>query len=157
LEGNYLVDDAAKVSKNASNLMGEAYITWLIDKGGNFRFRGFTQTIDRYDENQGLQETGIGIYYKEDFDNWSDLKRRVKERFMSKRRREQREREADSAADAELQRRDSIDRATSEVGKARRRNNRHARRAEAEAVKADSTSTSISTSTGEAAQTTEQR
>ena len=157
LEGNYLVDNKMAAKGNMSNFLGEAYITWLIDRSGNLKLRGFTQTIDRFDENQGLQETGIGIYYKEDFDNWSDLKRRVKERFMSKRRREQREREADSAADAELQRRDSTDRATSEVGKARRRNNRHARRAEAEAMKADSTSTSISTSTGEAAQTTEQR
>ncbi len=157
LEGNYLVDNKMAANGNMSNFLGEAYITWLIDRSGNLKLRGFTQTIDRFDENQGLQETGIGIYYKEDFDNWSDLKRRVKERFMSKRRREQREREADSAADAELQRRDSTDRATSEVGKARRRNNRHARRAEAEAMKADSTSTSISTSTGEAAQTTEQR
>lgn len=157
LEGNYLVDNKMAANGNMSNFLGEAYITWLIDRSGNLKLRGFTQTIDRFDENQGLQETGIGIYYKEDFDNWSDLKRRVKERFMSKRRREQREREADSAADAELQRRDSTDRATSEVGKARRRNNRHARRAEAEAMKADSTSTSISTSTSEAAQTTEHR
>jgi hypothetical protein len=76
-----------------SNFMGEAYITWLIDRAGNLKLRGFTQTIDRFDENQGLQETGVGIYYKEDFDNWSDLKRRIRERFMSRRKREQLEAE----------------------------------------------------------------
>ena len=73
--------------------MGEAYITWLIDRNGNLKLKGFTQTIDRFDENQGLQETGIGIYYKEDFDNWADLKRRVKTRFMSRRRRAELEKE----------------------------------------------------------------
>ena len=88
LEGNYLVDNKMAQSSNMSNFMGEAYITWLIDKAGNLKLKGFTQTIDRFDENQGLQETGVGIYYKEDFDGWSDLKRRVRERFMSKRRRE---------------------------------------------------------------------
>ena len=77
--------------------MGEAYITWLIDKAGNLKLKGFTQTIDRFDENQGLQETGVGIYYKEDFDNWQDLKRRVRERFMSKRRREREEAEREAA------------------------------------------------------------
>ncbi|MDE7005424.1 MAG: hypothetical protein K2O82_02740, partial [Alistipes sp.] len=46
----------------------------------------FTQTIDRFDENQGLQETGIGIYYKEDFNNFRDLRRRVRERFTNKKR-----------------------------------------------------------------------
>ena len=93
LEGNYLVDNKMAHSSNMSNFMGEAYITWLIDRAGNLKLRGFTQTIDRFDENQGLQETGVGIYYKEDFDNWSDLKRRIRERFMSRRKREQLEAE----------------------------------------------------------------
>ena len=93
LEGNYLVDNKMAQSSNMSNFMGEAYITWLIDRNGNLKLKGFTQTIDRFDENQGLQETGIGIYYKEDFDNWADLKRRVKTRFMSRRRRAELEKE----------------------------------------------------------------
>ena len=98
VEGNYLVDNKMAQSSNMSNFMGEAYITWLIDRAGNLKLRGFTQTIDRFDENQGLQETGVGIYYKEDFNNWQDLKRRVKERFMSKRRREREEAERENAA-----------------------------------------------------------
>ena len=97
LEGNYLVDNKMAQSSNMSNFMGEAYITWLIDRAGNLKLKGFTQTIDRFDENQGLQETGVGIYYKEDFDNWQDLKRRVRERFMSKRRREREEAEREAA------------------------------------------------------------
>ena len=66
--------------------MGEAYLTWLIDRAGNLRLKGFTHTIDRFDENQGLQETGIGIYYKQSFNNLKDLKQRVKENFTIRRR-----------------------------------------------------------------------
>lgn len=87
VEGNYLVDNKMSANSNMSNFMGEAYLTWLIDRAGNLKLKGFTQTIDRFDENQGLQETGVGIYYKEDFDNWADLKRRIRDRFMSRKRR----------------------------------------------------------------------
>ena len=90
VEGNYLVDRSMAVNQS-SNLMGEAYLTWLIDRAGNLRLKGFTHTIDRFDENQGLQETGIGIYYKESFNNLGDLKQRVKERFSSKRRKARKE------------------------------------------------------------------
>ena len=85
VEGNYLVDKS-RVVNATSSFTGEAYVTWLIDKAGTLRFKGFTHTIDRFDENQGLQETGIGIYYKEDFDNAADLRRRVASRFSRKRR-----------------------------------------------------------------------
>ncbi len=91
VEGNYLVDRSMAVNNQTSNIMGEAYLTWLIDRAGNLRLRGFTHTIDRFDENQGLQETGIGIYYKESFDNLKDLKQRVKDRFTNRRRRARRE------------------------------------------------------------------
>lgn len=110
LEGNYLVDNKMAQSSNMSNFMGEAYITWLIDRAGALKLRGFTQTIDRFDENQGLQETGVGIYYKEDFDNWSDLKRRVKERFMSRRKREIKAAEERVAEERALREADSLER-----------------------------------------------
>ena len=80
VEGNYIVDKAQVVHAN-SNFTGEAYLTWLIDSAGTLRLKGFTHTIDRFDENQGLQETGIGIYFKEDFNNAKDLRMRVKNRF----------------------------------------------------------------------------
>ncbi len=83
LEGNYIIDNKQAISEDASNFLGEAYITWLIDRAGALKFRGFTQTIDTYDENQGLQETGIGVYYRENFDNFRDLRERVKARFRA--------------------------------------------------------------------------
>ncbi|MBR4849700.1 MAG: translocation/assembly module TamB domain-containing protein [Alistipes sp.] len=80
VEGNYIVDKSQIVNAT-SNFTGEAYVTWLIDQAGTLRLKGFTHTIDRFDENQGLQETGIGIYFKEDFNNSRDLRYRLKQRF----------------------------------------------------------------------------
>ena len=80
VEGNYLVDKSQVVNATSS-FTGEAYVTWLIDQAGTLRLKGFTHTIDRFDENQGLQETGLGIYFKEDFDNAKDLKSRLSSRF----------------------------------------------------------------------------
>lgn len=80
VEGNYIVDRTQVVNAN-SNFTGEAYLTWLIDRAGTLRLKGFTHTIDRFDENQGLQETGLGIYFKEDFNNAHDLRNRLKTRF----------------------------------------------------------------------------
>ncbi|MBR4995347.1 MAG: translocation/assembly module TamB domain-containing protein [Alistipes sp.] len=108
LEGNYLVDNRMAASSNMSNFMGEAYITWLIDQNGNLKLKGFTQTIDRFDENQGLQETGVGIYYREDFNNWEDLKRKMRERFMSRRRREERQRRERESEEDRLRQSDSL-------------------------------------------------
>lgn len=104
VEGNYLIDNKQAVSSSMSNFMGEAYITYLIDRAGTLKAKAFTQTIDRFDENQGLQETGIGIYYKEDFDNFRDLRRRIRERFTNKKRKARREarREAARAEKARL-------------------------------------------------------
>ena len=99
VEGNYLIDNKQAVNSSMSNFMGEAYITYLIDRAGTLKLKAFTQTIDRFDENQGLQETGIGIYYKEDFNNLKDLKERLKNKFRSRRKRQQlleRRRAADS-------------------------------------------------------------
>ena len=100
VEGNYIVDKTQVVNAT-SNFTGEAYLTWLIDQAGNLKLKGFTQTIDRFDENQGLQETGVGIYYREDFNNWADLKRRIKERFMSKRKRAERDAQLEAEREGE--------------------------------------------------------
>ncbi len=91
VEGNYIIDNKQAVSNNVSNFMGEAHVTWLIDRSGNLRLKAFTQTIDRFDENQGLQETGIGISYKEDFNNFKDLKQRIRDRFTNKKRQKKRQ------------------------------------------------------------------
>lgn len=104
VEGNYLIDNKQSVNSGSmSNFMGEAYITYLIDRAGTLKLTAFTQTIDRFDENQGLQETGVGVYYKEDFNNFKDLRQRVKERFTNKKRKARREAKAAEKAAAKAE------------------------------------------------------
>ena len=79
VEGGYLSD--AAMQARASNFVGEAFITWLIDPEGAFRLKGFTQTIDRYGENQGMQESGVGVYYSESFNTFKELGKSIKNRF----------------------------------------------------------------------------
>ena len=81
VEGGYLSDASMRASQKASNFVGEAFITWLIDPDGAFRLKGFTQTIDRYGENQGMQESGIGVYYSESFNTFRELGKSLKTRF----------------------------------------------------------------------------
>jgi hypothetical protein len=104
VEGGNLSDAAAQATQNASNFVAEGFITWLIDPDGAFRLKGFTQTIDRYGENQGMQESGIGLYYGESFNTFADLGRSIRNRFTNterqQRRRERRE--------AKRQKRDSV-------------------------------------------------
>ncbi len=90
LEGNYMLDDRMSVGQNqVSNFMGEASVTWLLDHAGTFRLRGFTHTIDRFDENQGLQQTGIGLSAKIDFNKVRDIIPNLK--ALARERRERRE------------------------------------------------------------------
>jgi hypothetical protein len=95
VEGGYLSDAASQATQNASNFVAEGFITWLIDPDGAFRLKGFTQTIDRYGENQGMQESGIGLYYGESFNTFGELGRSIRSRFVNperqQRRRERRE------------------------------------------------------------------
>ena len=81
VEGGYLSDEALAATEKVSNFVGEAFITWLIDPDGAFRLKGFTQTIDRYGENQGMQESGVGVYYSESFNTFTELGRSLKARF----------------------------------------------------------------------------
>ena len=84
LEGGYLSDASVQAMQKASNFVGEAFITWLIDPEGTFKLRGFTQTIDRYGENQGMQESGVGLYYNESFNTFPELIQSLKKRFGNK-------------------------------------------------------------------------
>lgn len=78
VDGNY--NTGNNPTYNARNpFTVDAYLVWKINKRGTLKLQGFTRTIDRFDETQGLQESGIGIYFKQDFSDWKDLKRRLKD------------------------------------------------------------------------------
>lgn len=103
IEGNFDTGGTKALNsgnKDASNLTGNFYLTWLMDRAGNLRVKGFSRTIDRFDD-YGLQESGVGLYYKEDFDHFGDVIRNFRKRFRwrsNKLEREALEREEAEAA-----------------------------------------------------------
>lgn len=80
LEANVDTGDYYKIGDNSTGnqLSGGGALTLLLDDSGNFYLKGFSRTIDRFDENQGLQENGLGLYYKRSFNHFSDLWRKKK-------------------------------------------------------------------------------
>lgn len=81
LEANVDTGDYYKLgNENGNQLSGGGAITLLLDNSGDFYLRGFSRTIDRFDENQGLQENGVGLYYKRSFNRLSDLWRKKREK-----------------------------------------------------------------------------
>lgn len=94
LEGNYVIDPNKMSSTRSENsFAGNFSVIYSIDRAGNLKAHIFSRTIDRFgDENQGLQESGVGITYKESFDTFGDIVRNFKERFaLSEKRRKRRE------------------------------------------------------------------
>jgi hypothetical protein len=64
------------MGENNNQLSGGGALTLRLDPAGNVNLKGFSRTIDRFDENQGLQENGVGIYFKRSFNRLSDLWRK---------------------------------------------------------------------------------
>jgi hypothetical protein len=76
VEGNYDFQNNNSIRNNNSNLYGNFYVTSDLNRRGNLRARAFSRTIDRYDENMGMQENGIGIYFNDDFSTFGELIRK---------------------------------------------------------------------------------
>lgn len=107
VDGNYNTDTSTAMNANGSNFSGDASLTWLLTN--NLSLKAFTRTITRYDENQGLQENGVGIYYKENFNTFSDIRdqwqlRRENRQKRRAERREEREAKKRQQAEAEAAR-----------------------------------------------------
>ena len=84
-EGSYGAgNNITSVNNTNTNLSNDLTAYWLFDNEGNVKAKAFTRTIDRFDENQGLQESGIGIFYRQNFDNFKELLENFKRRFKSR-------------------------------------------------------------------------
>lgn len=78
--GNYrFKDNGTSANSDVSNWSGDVFLTWLLNNSGNLSLKAFTRTIDTFDENLGFQESGVGIYFKSDFDNFKDLRLRYRD------------------------------------------------------------------------------
>lgn len=75
--GNY--NSSNSPTANSRNpFTGDANLTWTLNKAGTLKVKGFTRAIDRFDETQGLQESGVGVYFRQDFQSLADLKSRYR-------------------------------------------------------------------------------
>lgn len=83
VDGNYdFGNNQSFVTPTANKLYGDIYLTYYLNDSRTLSIKGFTRTIDRFDETQGLQESGAGIYYRKDFNTfkeWLAEMRRKKE------------------------------------------------------------------------------
>jgi hypothetical protein len=101
-------DNKAAVTGNDYNMLNyNVTVTGILNKAGNLRAKAFTRVIDRF-ENRGLQETGVGVYYREDFDRISDIGRKARERKARRKQAREIRREAKRAADAENKTQDAV-------------------------------------------------
>ena len=76
--GNYDVGQRGAYTTTNNPLSVDGYVTWVLNKSGSLKLKGFTRTIDRFDESQGLQDNGVGIYYRQEFQSWKDLQQRYR-------------------------------------------------------------------------------
>lgn len=76
--GNYDVGQRGAYTTTNNPLSVDGYVTWVLNKSGSLKVKGFTRTIDRFDESQGLQDNGVGVYYRQEFQSWRDLKERYR-------------------------------------------------------------------------------
>lgn len=76
--GNYDVGQRGAYQISNNPLSVDGYVTWVLNKSGSLKVKGFTRTIDRFDESQGLQDNGVGVYYRQEFQSWRDLKERYR-------------------------------------------------------------------------------
>lgn len=82
LEGNY--DTGSGTTTTSSRVTGGGSLTYVIDRSGNLVAKFYSRTIDRFDENQGLQENGLGIYYQHDFATFKELWESIRSRTVRK-------------------------------------------------------------------------
>lgn len=80
VDGNYNTQNNPTYRSN-NPFTVDATMTWNINKKGTLKLKGFTRTIDRFDETQGMQESGVGIYFRQDFNDLADLKARLKKSY----------------------------------------------------------------------------
>lgn len=87
VDGNYTNGAGTSVNPRTPFTM-DAYLTWNVNKRKTLKLQGFTRTIDRFDETQGLQESGVVLSFRQNFNNLKDLKARLAQEFARKDRAE---------------------------------------------------------------------
>jgi len=85
ISSNFGVAQGNEINQNENALIGDVNVEYKLNEDGTFRVRVFTRTND-YDitnANQAQTTSGVGVYYKKEFNTWKEFitrKKKLKER-----------------------------------------------------------------------------
>ncbi len=66
-------NESANTSTNNNKFIGDFDVEWLLTESGIIRFKAYSHTIDRAQLREAKTTQGVGIIYREDFNNWKDM------------------------------------------------------------------------------------
>jgi hypothetical protein len=86
IDGNFGVNNNANKSSNSSNLIGDVTIEYKLSQSGRYRVKGFNRSNDNTQilNSGGPFTQGVGIFYREEFQNLSELFRRYLNKIKKK-------------------------------------------------------------------------
>lgn len=78
IDGNFGINNNANKSSNTSNLIGDVTIDYKLSKSGKYHIKGFNRSNDNTQvlNSGGPFTQGVGIFYREEFENLAELFRR---------------------------------------------------------------------------------
>ena len=85
ISSNFGVSQGNEINQNKSALIGDVNVEYKLNEDGTFRVRVFSHT-NEYDITNATQSqttSGIGLYYKKEFNNWKEFitpKKKLKQR-----------------------------------------------------------------------------
>lgn len=83
IDGNLGVANNANRSSNGSNVIGDVSIEYKLSQSGKYRIRAFNRSNDNTQviNNGGPFTQGVGVFYREEFENLNELYRRYLAKF----------------------------------------------------------------------------
>ena len=77
---------ASTKANNSSNLIGDVTLEYKLSESGKYRVKAFNRSNDNTDAaiSGGPFSQGVGIFYREEYENLSELYRRYLSKFKNK-------------------------------------------------------------------------
>ena len=85
ISSNFGVSQGNEINQNENALIGDVNVEYKLNEDGTFRVRVFSRTneYDITNASQSQTTSGVGLYYKKEFNNWKEFitpKKKLKQR-----------------------------------------------------------------------------
>ncbi|MDA9262078.1 translocation/assembly module TamB, partial [Flavobacteriales bacterium] len=85
ISSNFGVSQGNEINQNENSLIGDVNVEYKLNEDGTFRVRVFSRTneYDIINATQSQTTSGVGLYYKKEFNNWKEFitpKKKLKQR-----------------------------------------------------------------------------